>query len=324
MHLVDRENLLAEQRRAAGNLTEEEAHKLRHFADYGYMVLELGVDPKLLDNAVAQVAEMYERRPSAQVGNDLVSLNGRITNVEMPLSLFPPGYKAKPGARLQAAHSCSSALHRLVLNPAIHRYIGLILEETPVAVQSLYFKYGSKQGLHRDPWYVVTNPPSSMLASWLALEDIDPDSGPLVYIPRSHRMPYRPMPNGDICHLADGYTQHHRDANYKAFMGDLRRYQLKPTPFTPRKGQVFIWHTNLVHGGSAVNDPNRTRESFVVHYDMLKNRPSTGISASTRKKGGLAPNWFETSKVGADAQCRAFAFESPIIDTLKRRDLTPD
>ena len=137
------------------------------------------------------------------------------------------------------------------------------------------------------------------------------------------------MPNGDIAHLADGYTQEHRDTNYRAFMDDLRRFNLKPKPFIARKGQAFIWHTGLVHGGSAVNDPNRTRESFVVHYDMLKNRPVTGISTSIRKKvpgGGtrMEPNWFETRKIGADAHCRAFAFESPMIETLKRREITPE
>jgi ectoine hydroxylase-related dioxygenase (phytanoyl-CoA dioxygenase family) len=40
-----------------------------------------------------------------------------------------------------------------------------------------------------------------------------------------------------------------------------------------KKGDVFIWHANLVHGGSPIKDPAITRKSMVVHYyasDVIK------------------------------------------------------
>src|SRR6266516_4337125 len=70
------------------------------------------------------------------------------------------------------------------------RFVELIFGAPAIAFQSLYFEYGSQQGLHRDPMFVVTDPPSHLLASWVALEDITPDSGPLAYVPGSQHLPW--------------------------------------------------------------------------------------------------------------------------------------
>jgi hypothetical protein len=33
-----------------------------------------------------------------------------------------------------------------------------------------------------------------------------------------------------------------------------------------KKGDVAIWHSNLLHGGAQVVDESRTRHSLAVHY----------------------------------------------------------
>ena len=43
--------------------------------------------------------------------------------------------------------------------------------------------------------------------------------------------------------------------------------------FLAKKGDAFIWHANLVHGGSPVIDASLTRKSMVIHYyakDVIK------------------------------------------------------
>jgi len=61
-------------------------------------------------------------------------------------------------------------------------------------------------------------------------------------------------------------------------LGQMNRFGIEPRPFLPKKGQALIWHSGLVHGGSPVKDPSKTRNSFVVHYDALrKNRSETGM-----------------------------------------------
>jgi len=41
---------------------------------------------------------------------------------------------------------------------------------------------------------------------------------------------------------------------------------LQPRALTCKRGDAFIWNAALVHGGSAITNPERTRKSFVVHY----------------------------------------------------------
>ena len=55
-----------------------------------------------------------------------------------------------------------------------------------MAFQTLYFRYGSQQAIHQDPAYVVIDEPMKLCASWLALEDVKPGSGELIYYPGSH------------------------------------------------------------------------------------------------------------------------------------------
>jgi ectoine hydroxylase-related dioxygenase (phytanoyl-CoA dioxygenase family) len=36
--------------------------------------------------------------------------------------------------------------------------------------------------------------------------------------------------------------------------------------FLPKKGDILIWHGNLIHEGSKVRNAARTRKSYAIHY----------------------------------------------------------
>lgn len=40
--------------------------------------------------------------------------------------------------------------------------------------------------------------------------------------------------------------------------------------FYARKGDVFIWHANLIHGGNPVLGPKFIRKIMVLHYFMRR------------------------------------------------------
>ena len=94
------------------------------------------------------------------------------------------------GCRIHDIHSHCPAALALYLDRQIFDWVRLFLGEEPVAIQSLYFEYGSEQALHRDPVVVPIQSHGHMIAAWIALEDIGPDCGPLIYVPGSHRLPY--------------------------------------------------------------------------------------------------------------------------------------
>jgi hypothetical protein len=59
--------------------------------------------------------------------------------------------------------------------------------------------------------------------------------------------------------------------NYLAEQIDRRG--LKPQIFLPKRGDLLVWHGNVLHGGSVVKDKSRTRKSYVTHYTSLGSYP---------------------------------------------------
>ena len=103
-----------------------------------------------------------------------------------------------------------------------------------------------------------------LVGAWLACEDIHPDSGPLVYYPVSHKEEFFPS--------FDNYPQTNLktckpdmiDEYYRYLEQVAHRYERKT--FIAKKGELFLWHGMLIHGGDAIRNPELTRFSYVCHY----------------------------------------------------------
>ena len=133
---------------------------------------------------------------------------------------------------------------------------------------TLAFFAGSQQPAHSDSVHMTTYPLSYLIGTWTAMEDIHPESGPLVYYPGSHRWPFYSARDVGISEretLLDYQDAYNR--KYEPFIQDIiQRREAKPQVFTPNQGDVLFWHANLLHGGTARQDPLRTRKSLVCHY----------------------------------------------------------
>lgn len=286
-----------------GFVSESEHEKLAHFIEYGYCVVDLELDDTFCEEATRLAAEQFDQRPADLLAASVDQNQGR----PMPCSRFPAAFKKGAGFRMLDAHSHVTHFRELMANMRLHRFVNLILNATPVATQSLYFEYGSTQNLHRDPWYVVTTPVSSMVAAWIALEDIDPKSGPLSYIPGSHRLKYKPLKSGDIVFHGSGVDQNDREEHIHDMWDQIREAGLKVKQFLPRRGQALIWHSSLVHGGSRVIDSEMTRKSFVIHFDELRHhdRHAQQISIVGREAKVMA-----TDRISQKNGC--VFFENPL------------
>jgi len=115
---------------------------------------------------------------------------------------------------------------------------------------------------------MTTYPLGYLTAAWIAFEDIHPDSGPLEYYPGSHRLPYVFSKDVGITERdfkQNGYTSY--QAKYEPYVRELiARHGLEPEHFHARKGDVLIWHANLIHGGSARRDLRLSRRAVVCHF----------------------------------------------------------
>jgi hypothetical protein len=157
--------------------------------------------------------------------------------------------------------------------PRLLDILGIILDREVVPFQTLNFVRGSGQRAHSDSIHMTTYPLGYLIAAWIALEDVTAESGPLFYYPGSHKLPY--LLNDDFGNISNTWMLGDRNySDYEDVMEDLiRKSGLKPLAFLPKKGDLLLWHANLIHGGMPITDPKSTRRSMVVHYfakDVIK------------------------------------------------------
>lgn len=189
-------------------------------------------------------------------------------------------------------HQESPAVRRVLGDPRLLEILDDLLGAVPVFHQSIFFHKGSEQQAHSDYIYLSTAPDFHLCRFWLACEDIAADAGPLVYYPGSHRLPiqnvrdrYRQQIGAiqerlrrEEAELEKRYQGRRRQTGESlltCFFFDLwlneihealARGNFQPRTFLARKGDAIIWHANLVHGGSPVREPGRSRRSLVAHY----------------------------------------------------------
>ncbi|MEM7582246.1 MAG: phytanoyl-CoA dioxygenase family protein [Acidobacteriota bacterium] len=282
-----------------GEIDEPRAQQLRQYAELGYLKLSLDLDAAVTDQLNEDVERLWRERP----GNVSYAYHSLLT----PFTRADPEHR-KPSCRIADLHSASETALGLYLHREIFSVIDEIFGEPSVATQSLYFEWGSQQGLHRDPVYVQMNPASHLAAAWIALEDIGPDCGPLVYVPGSHRLPYYlyQPDRYTFDHLADGQEQLEAaqawDQQHTSSAG------LELETFTCKRGEVLIWHHSLLHGGSYPTDPALTRKSFVIHFTTLASMPKVQNSYLTSDDG--SPAIYESEQLLVRDGCHGF--DSPL------------
>ena len=264
-----------EERLARGAISGPEAALLHLFVDDGYLKFPISLDEEFCDAFDADVSRIWHERPA-----DL-AISPRGPAGPTAFSDYE-GPVRDPGYRIPDLHSHSEHARAIYLHPEIFRMIELIYDEPAIAFQSLYFEYGSEQGLHRDPMFVVTDPPTHLLASWVALEDITPDSGPLAYAPKTHRWPWFEFEPGTVV-CGQRVPPEKRQEHGQWTRAMLRDQELEVLPFTCKRGDAFIWHGGLLHGGTPIDNPEQTRRSFVVHYCTAAHKSSRTASMRVRE-----------------------------------------
>ncbi|MBS4063076.1 MAG: phytanoyl-CoA dioxygenase family protein [Chitinophagaceae bacterium] len=168
--------------------------------------------------------------------------------------------------------------HSPVLKEVMHdagllKLLSFILDKEVIPFQTLNFVKGSGQRAHSDSIHMTTYPLGYLVAAWIALEDIHPDSGPLFYYPGSHKLPY--LLNDNFENYSTQFklgNKHYSD--YEDLVEEIiSKTSFEKKVFLPKKGDVLIWHANLIHGGMPVVNPSLTRKSMVIHFyakDVIK------------------------------------------------------
>jgi ectoine hydroxylase-related dioxygenase (phytanoyl-CoA dioxygenase family) len=174
----------------------------------------------------------------------------------------------EPAYKLNHLYLYRPDVLRLLSSPAFTEALCGLLGGSALLFNGLNMERGTEQRFHFDTFYMPPAVPNKMVASWIALEDVHPDSGPLQYYPGSHLIePYR-FSNGKIWAIAEEMP---RFDEY--IQREIAERGLKAQQICPQKGDVFIWHAQLYHGGSPIKDRTRTRRSMVNHFWRAEDYP---------------------------------------------------
>ncbi len=178
------------------------------------------------------------------------------------------GWKTKEGLRLQDGWQNSEDIRQIAANKAVLRLLSKLYGREAFPFQTLNFPVGTQQKPHSDAVHFSTVPERFMVGVWVALEDIGPDQGPLVYYPGSHKWPilYNQMIDAKYRHDAEASVTDRYRHYIQFWQAMVKEHGIEPEYFHAKKGQALIWSSNVLHGGSAHNDPDKTRWSQVTHY----------------------------------------------------------
>jgi len=235
------------QNKLAGTKFSEEVKKsILDWKDNGFLILNKYLDEKTVDSINNEIEKLLAEK-----------------KIEFTL-----------GNKIMFANKASDLIRSITVKKEITDVLDFLLGRKAIPFQTINFIQGSEQDAHSDSIHMTTYPLGYLAAIWVALEDINEDSGPLSYYPGSHKLPYL---------LNDGYERGGNvftvgaDNNYLKYeerIGEIvKEKQLPKKIFTAKKGDVLVWHANLIHGGEKITREGSTRKSMVVHYfaeDVIK------------------------------------------------------
>jgi len=263
-----------EAKLAAGEITEREADELRQYREKGFVLWPGLIDEAEIDALVRDVRSIGEHP-------------GRFVTTDHRRGAFyrfsGPDFDAYESIFDTYVNFASA--RRVSYHPRILRFLELLFEEPPVAMQQLLFQRSNQHKMHQDTAYVRVQEPLRMAATWIALEDVVEGRGELAYYEGSHRIPHQVFSTGgkwfDLEHDDE-------DASVRHVVEESERLGCTKHGFLAKKGDVFLWAADLVHGSAPRTRPDEeTRLSCVTHYSPLSAKPLWFLF--TPDRCGLAP-----------------------------------
>ncbi|MFL6415328.1 MAG: phytanoyl-CoA dioxygenase family protein [Bryobacteraceae bacterium] len=229
------------------------------WTDNGYLVLSGFFKPEEV-RAVNAVVDRILSNPKT-LGNATVDvLHGqyigkRFRGSEAPAEAFTGPIK------INDLFLQEPEVRHLALSRRLTALLSELLDGAPMICNSLNFLWGSQQPDHIDSWFMPPPLENNLAVSSICLEDVRPDAGPLVYYPGTHKIPPFRFSHGGT------HAVNEEMPACRAYIEEqLKATGASPQEFLGREGDVFVWHGQLLHGGTGIKERTHTRKTLVTHY----------------------------------------------------------
>jgi ectoine hydroxylase-related dioxygenase (phytanoyl-CoA dioxygenase family) len=235
--------------------------KLEFWKKNGYVVFEKAIPEEVIDSLWSEIEDTIDNHDKYKMTALVYQFNN---TKDTAIKDIPVDKLRSIGARINEYHNPSVQAKKVVTYPSIAPFLKAVFNDQVAVYQSLIFRYGSQQDTHQDfPWVTPTIP-SHLAASWIALEDVHPDSGPLYYYPGSHKVKKFNFGNGILYKYGESVFGPKLFSKYLDWR--CKGEGLVKETLLIKKGDVLIWHSALAHGGHRINNSKLTRKSLVCHY----------------------------------------------------------
>jgi phytanoyl-CoA hydroxylase len=237
-------------------LTSEAALK-NYYVDNGYVVVRNAIPSELCE----RVRRTFEKEVKTYSGN---------------LYRQPSGGRSEAHKFTQAGYVENSILNvhdlasrqfgafraeslELLTHINIQKAVRTLLDEPGQLVQSMYFEGNPNTWPHQDTYYLDSEKLGTMVAVWVAVEDIRPGAGRFYVYPGSHRIDM--MKNGgqfDVAFNHDRYKQ--------LMVSVLESSGIRVNAPALRRGDMLFWNSKTIHGSLPTTQPQYSRCSFTGHF----------------------------------------------------------
>jgi len=201
---------------------------------------------------------LHEQLPTELIENFKTELNTAIETGDL-------AYRIGSSDRIHGAHQKLPSARAVWLYPPVIQFLENYFKDTACACQTLTYVNGSEQGAHQDSIHLTPYPSGFMCGVWVALQDVQENSGELFVYPGSHRSGSIRARDLDLAKVEnDDYSHYHKFDS--AINNLIAKEGYQRLVYRPKAGQILVWHENLIHGGSPRLDVERARLSVVSHY----------------------------------------------------------
>jgi hypothetical protein len=151
--------------------------RVSQFIRDGYVIIEQAVDHAAID---AYLCEFERAAATPSMLQIEVPMAGGRQPLTWDKSLIP-------GSKVLDTGMLTPHGGDMCLAPKVTEFLSAVFREKALAFQTLHFEVGSTQAIHQDTAYVVVkDEPLKLVASWIALQDVKPGSGELIYYIGGH------------------------------------------------------------------------------------------------------------------------------------------
>ena len=149
-------------------------------------------------------------------------------------------------------------LENICDNKTLAKLVSFLIKGKPRLVQSMFFEGNTTTKAHQDSYYLDDEIIGRMAACWIALEDINWNSGRFFVCPKSHTS------DDSTITKENTFRNHSKYTSYVYQLIKDKGYEIR-APFL-KKGDVLIWNSLTIHGSLPDFNPISSRKSITVHF----------------------------------------------------------